>query len=288
MVAAPDISPCNEAEGRELLRLLDEEFVFSRGRTLSLRDRFPAAFSDPRTTLIAGRAAGRISSGLMIRPFEWNGPAGTQRAAMIGLVYTRPELRGTGHGSALLAAAAGWLRTRDCEFAVLWTSREAFYSRHGWRSADRGLMCRYDTPEFATVASDEVEDSALWELHRAYAQTGVQTAALRFRTLLPHASGRDVFLHGRTYAVIGRDRSTGYVYELGGDPDGIPAIWKRIAGAYATVFVNVERDSDAHRRLRELPGFAWQEQRLAMWLPIKLEGNAERFDRLYIPFLDRV
>ncbi|NUP97924.1 MAG: pseudouridine-5'-phosphate glycosidase [Planctomycetaceae bacterium] len=53
-----------------------------------------------------------------MRPFEWISRERRWRAAMIGLVWTRPEVRSRGLGSALLREAARLMRSSEVDAAI--------------------------------------------------------------------------------------------------------------------------------------------------------------------------
>jgi GNAT superfamily N-acetyltransferase len=62
-----------------------------------------------------------------------------ERHAYITNVYVRPESRGTGIGSALVAEAVGWCRESQLDSAFLWATPESrsLYGRHGFDVPER-------------------------------------------------------------------------------------------------------------------------------------------------------
>jgi hypothetical protein len=79
-----------------------------------------------------------------------------------------------------------------------------------------------------------------------------------------------------------------YVYELGGEPSGRAALWQDICAAAATVYINERRGSPSAQWFSHIPGIAWRDQALAMWLPLAQPACARHFGDWYIPYLDRI
>ncbi|MBI2315609.1 MAG: GNAT family N-acetyltransferase [Betaproteobacteria bacterium] len=289
MVAA-EITAFPASGCEEALALLDQEFIFSRGRTISLSIRFAGAVSQPDARFLAARCDGRIESLLLLRPFRWITPALVYRAVMIGLVWTRPEVRGRGHAGALLAHAAQMLRAGSFDFAVLWTTRPEFYARAGWIAADCGVLGHRRGRAGATATHDDAR--ALWpaihSLREAEGGERVARTPASYATLLAPATEHDAAIEGGAYALVGRAGATGYVYEIGGQIGGLPALWRSLCGRYGELFLNVRRSSPAHERLAAQPATAWQDQHLAMWLPLSARARAVHFHDWYIPFVDHI
>jgi GNAT superfamily N-acetyltransferase len=279
---APD---CDQA-----LALLDQEFISSRGRTLSLSIRFESVLSQPDARFLATRNQGKLESILLLRPFEWITPSRSYRAAMIGLVWTHPEARGRGHGSALLVEAAQSMRRDEIDFAVLWTTRAGFYARAGWIPADCGVLGHWRGGESATGAPPEARTlwPAIHSVREACGAERVRRTLADYTMLPPPAIEHDAALEDGAYALIGRLGVTGYLYEIGGRSDGLPALWRGLRQRYRELFINVRRDAEQHQWLSAQPGITWKDQNLAMWLALSGDADARRFRGWYIPFLDRI
>lgn len=278
-------SDCGQA-----LALLDEEFIFSRGRTIPLSVRFASALSEPASRFLVAQQHHRVESLLFLRPFQWITPGLSYRAAMIGLVWTRPEARGRGYGGALLAEAAKTMAREGIDFAVLWATRPEFYLRAGWIPADCGVLGRSrGTGSGAAAVGDA---STLWPaIHSLRESTGGERVVRQlssYTALLPPATRHEALLEHDAYALIGRNASTAYVQEIGGAPSGLPFLWHVLQSRYGEVFINLRRGSPAHLWLGRQPSIAWQNQSLAMWLPLSARADPAQFGTWYIPFLDRV
>jgi GNAT superfamily N-acetyltransferase len=284
------VRACHPSECAEALALLDEEFIFSRGRTLSFGVRFAAALGQPDARMLLMRTDGRIDAALLVRPFGWITPERDWRAAMVGLVWTRPECRGRGQGSELLREAESLMRASGIEFAVLWTTRPGFYARCGWIAADCGALGHWtggDAPAPSPAAAGELWP-AIHTLRESLGGERVARDLNAYAALLPPATEHDAnFEHG-AYALIGRAGATGYVYEIGGRAEGLPAIWSALRRRYRELYLNLRGSSAAQAWLSTQPGIDWQEQKLAMWLPLSAQADAAQFGRWYLPFLDRI
>jgi len=288
------VSVCGAAERDQAIALMHEEFIASRGRSLSLLERFPAAFAQPDATLLAAREGERMVAALLMRPFAWRTPQGVLRGVMIGMVCTHREHRGKGLGSALMAEAARLLQGR-ADFGVLWTTQPDFYRRLGWVPADCGVLGRMQGEGAAPVMIAGEVDALLPQIHAAReAQDGkrversLEHSLACYRTLLPPAVAREALMIGGSYALIGRMDDNAYVYELGGDSRGIAALGDALKARYAAITLNLMRGSLAHQSLASRPDIVWSGQSLAMWLPVSGAVDMARVASWYIPFLDRI
>ena len=136
-----DIRQCEPDELPTIIDRLDQEFVFSKQRCLSLSTRFPHTLSVENLERIRVAASGgSIYGAYVIRIFDWIAEQCTWRGAMVGMVWVNPQHRGKGIGYSLLSSATQFLHETDVDFGVLWTGTKAFYERAGWFSSDRGLL----------------------------------------------------------------------------------------------------------------------------------------------------
>lgn len=296
MVAPVLIRRCLPAELPALIALLDEEFIFSKGRRLSLARRFPALLRPGNCPdiLLACRGAA-IAACVVVKRFDWIAPESRWRGAMIGMVYTHPAERGRGLASQLLRAAEQALRADGTAFAVLWTARPSFYQRLGWTASDCGVFGTWSGAGGATTGSTTTSC--------APAPAGM-VDALRLRSAEPHALREpECYLtlpppaerlqllaspDGEAYAIYGIRADDAYVYEFGGAPAAYPALWRDIATAHATVYINERRGSAAHQWLLRQSGIHWRDQALAMWLALAEPACARHFSDWYLPYLDRI
>ncbi len=288
------VSVCGAAERDQAIALMNEEFIASRGRLMSLPERFPAVFAQSDATLLAAREGDRVLGALLMRPFAWHAAQGVLRGVMIGMVCTHREHRGKGLGSALMAEAARLLQGR-ADFGVLWTTQPDFYRRLGWAPADCGVLGRMRGEGAAPAMVAGEVDALLPQIHAAReARNGermerhMEHLLACYRTLLPPAVAREALMVAGSYALIGRLDDSAYVYELGGDSQGMARLVEILKARYAGITLNLMRGSLAHQLLALRPDIAWSGQSLAMWLPVSGAVDMARVARWYIPFLDRI
>ncbi len=186
--------------------------------------------------------------------------------------------------------AAQAMRSDNIDFAVLWTTRAEFYRRAGWIPADCGVLGHCRGEQYATEAPGEAR--ALWPaIHSSRESHGgerVKRTLANYAMLPPPATEHDAALEDGAYALIGRLGTTAYLYEIGGQPRGLPVLWHGLRQRYRELFINVRRGTAHQQWLSAQPGITWQDQNLAMWLALSGNADAKHFSDWYIPFLDRI
>lgn len=271
------IRPCSPADLERLIPLLDAEFVFGKGRSISLRQRFPAVFCHDNLHHILLCADGEeIVAALAMRPFDWRDGSEIFRGAMIGMVYTQPARRGEGWASRLLTAAATQLRAEGVDFGVLWTGQPAFYARLGWEAADCSLLGEVELEPFSPQSADNVTTLP------AQADAPLPLPAERVDWL------RCVDNDQAAYALLGSHGTTGFLYELAGHPDSYAALWRAACRGRQRIFVNDRAGSPSWRWLTDHTRISWKNKNLAMWLPLSGRVAMPRLGQWHIPYSDRI
>lgn len=295
-----DIRSCRPDELERLVALLDEEFIFGKGRTISVRLRFPTVYCGDNLPNILLCADGEeIVSALAMRPFGWRADGEIFRGAMIGAVYTRPDRRGKGLASQLLKMAATQLHENKMDFGVLWTGQPSFYARHGWVAADCSVLGKINldpmTPEpLGDVALLPVETSAtrLEYIRQNWLSASTLRHAGDYRQLPLPAEHVNVLWceeQGKiAYALHGSCGETGFLYELVGDTTCFPALWRGVCRNRQQVFINDRADSPSCRWLTDHAAASWENKNLAMWLPLSERAGMPRLQQWHIPYFDRI
>lgn len=291
MVASVLIRPCTPAELPALVALLDAEFIFSKGRRISLARRLPTALhADNCANILLACRGDEIAACVVVKRFEWITPGRNWSGAMIGLVCTRAAARGQGLATQLLRAAQDMLRADGTAFAVLFSAQPAFYRRLGWIGADCGVFGTYaaaggDAGHCAPTDARSIETMRAREqgAHMARDGASYRTLPLPAERLEMRAS-----IGSPAYAIYGVQADRAYVYEFGGEPSGRAALWQDICAAATTVHINERRGSPSAQWFAHIPGIAWREQSLAMWLPLAKPACARHFGDWYIPYIDRI
>lgn len=272
------------------IELFDSEFIFSRGRSISLAQRFSDVFSSGDCFITAGKVADQLVSALVVRSFTWAGGNRKWRGAMIGLVCTRREYRGKGYAAELLAAAEQRCRVLGHDFAALWAGNHGIYKRLGWVAADRGMLgtrrtCSHSaTPDLSDPPAATIR--RIHALHETRGSQQVERQLANYKHLLPPAERRLFFLEGNSYALCGEHKRAGYVYDLAGSDVDMPRLWDKLSENFNDIYINVERDSAAHCWLQKHTLLEWKEQSLTMWKPLR--SDSVPFRQWHIPFMDRI
>ena len=291
MVAPLVIRSCASAELPALVGLLDEEFIFSKGRGVSLAKRLPTALhaGNCPNILLACRGE-EIAACIVIKRFDWIAPERSWRGAMVGMVYTRPVERGRGLASQLLYDVEQRLRADGTAFAVLWTAQPGFYRRLGWTSSDCGVFGTFTSAGGAAAGCTAADAGEVEVLRLRSPGARTLRSAASYRTLPLPAERLELRLSpGRTaYAIFGVQADRAYVYEFGGEPSAYAVLWQDICAVPRTVHINARRGTAAHQWLVSVLGIVWRDQALAMWLPLAEPACARHFSDWYVPYLDRI
>ena len=295
-----DIRSCRAEELERLIPLLDEEFVFGKGRSISLRLRFPTVFCRSNLhNILVCKAGEEVASALAIRQFDWREGGEIFRGAMIGGVYTHPARRGEGLASRLLEAAAIQLREGAVDFGVLWTGQPSFYARFGWVAADCSVLGEVEADESMSEPSGnviplqaEASASRLENIRQKWLNAMTLRRPEDYRQLPLPAESVDMRWREEqgkvAYTLFGSSGETGFLYELVGDSACFPALWLEVCRGHRRIFINDQIASQSCRWLTDHVGVGWKNKSLAMWLPISKRLDMQRLGQWHIPYFDRI
>ncbi len=290
-----------------LWALLDREFIVSRGRAMSLRQRYPATYdlANAHHFHLARTADGALAAGLATRRFSWRDGGSTFVGAMLGAVCTEAGFRRQGIGSALLRWSLAQLQSEGVEFAVLWSARQDFYRHLGWLAVDGGVVGRatgraMEHVAVALAAALAVEripapacDTEIIEAIRSqYLDVRVLRQAHDYAQQPIPVDDVELLLwrHARSaaYALVGSTAAQTIVYEMVGAETGFPALWQVAQARPASILVNDCRGSASFAWLSRHADIAWEDKQLAMWQPLAAGLGAADFARWPIPYFDRI
>ncbi|WP_374350800.1 GNAT family N-acetyltransferase [Chitinimonas sp.] len=278
---------------------LDQQFVFGKGRKLSLLQRYPAMFAaDGYGGMYVLASADSLLSSLCCKTVLWHERGRVWRGAMIGAVYTPPALRQQQYASTLLQAFSAQLTDDGYDFAVLWASQSGFYARQGWAPRDSSVVAELparQAPAEPTVTVRAMDASLAGEMEAirtAYLPSRIMRNPIDYLTLpLPAA---DLHIHrwlaggGDCYALLGWAGDQGYVYEMVGNPKGYAALWRSLLASGKHLLINDALETPSYLWLSDQAGVSWQAKSLAMWQSLSVAfGERGEFDA-HISFLDRV
>lgn len=282
-----------------VLTLLDEIFVHTKGRVLSMSRRFPDIYNPANAhNILLAIEESEILALLVIKQFDWSNETQAWQGAMIGGICTRPAYRGRGLASALVQHAVTALRTREADFAVLWTAIPEFYRRLGWVSTDISVLGEFTTNH--DVHAPVSEDSFLPEATDLSRVEQVRAAKSRFfikrsndyyqRVPSPAEAVKLIFTDApllNAYALVGERLADGFIYEMYGDDEDIAALWNKISCRYQHIVINESENSPTHRWLLEHGAVNWRNNPLTMWFALS-ETKKIDFSQWYIPYFDRI
>jgi GNAT superfamily N-acetyltransferase len=295
------VGVCRLDEFAGLIELLDNEFVFAKGRQLSLARRFPQVFCAANLdNIYVARSENLICASVAVKHFDWIAQGLVWRGAIVGTVYTMPQFRGRGIASLVMSHAQDILKKKGVDFAVLFTTIPKFYERLGWLNEDTGVFSEtFFLPPSkignpirpCSLTSERIQwiDSlrSIWEPER------VRRSEVDYRALPLPSNSVDVFIVDEVngfcgYALVGRVEETGYVYELVGHPSSFNRLWSSFANCYCRTFINDRWESPTTKWLSESQGIMWKQNHLAMWQRFSEKLENMVMGQWYIPYLDRI
>jgi predicted N-acetyltransferase YhbS len=298
-IETSDIKRCTQEDLDALIGLLDAEFVFSRGRKISLKSRLPNVFaSENLNNIHIIESGGNFYSSVCIRPFNWITTSEVYKGAMIGLVYTHPDVRGKGLATMLMKEIQLDLKNSGMDFGVLWTKIPEFYQQLGWAKKDHGIFGEAEVNvnfnDLKTISARPIQPQDIswmeilrrrWFPHRVgrdvHDYASLPLSAETLEIILQDSGNKDE----RFYVLSGRTGDSGYIYEVVGKPTSYPVIWHSICNSYRKVYINDSQGSLFENWLNRQVNITWNPQMQAMWY--SLHDNIP-FDDWYIPYFDRI
>lgn len=284
-----------------LVELLDEEFIFSRNRSISLASRFPVSLSEKNLdNIYMVKHEGTVAAAAVVRTFTWLSEGRPWKGAMVGFVCAKPALRGRGFATAVMEQIRDYLAGSGHDFSVLWTTQPWFYQRLGWTLLDNSL--------FGVVSStDCIEDAAgtCYRLPVRDAISIIETVRSRssaprvnrthedYGTIPVPATSVEVCVASTAsmvdaYALVGRNGRDAFLYELIGESRSYGILLKTISQGSATVYINDSRDSKSAQWLTRCGVAKLAAQEHAMWLRLSEDESSVDFHKWYVPFFDRI
>ncbi len=280
---------CHADELGTVLRHLNQEFIYSRGRNIEVQHRFPGVLDNPANILVR-RVQGEIVSALALKRFTLETSKEIYSAAMIGLVWTMPSMRGKGHAAAALNFARLQLIEERRDFAALWTTQPRVYSGRGWVGADCG---RYGvlSGHLGNCSDDPINRAnieRIQEIRKTFSPMRIHRDIAVGIPLPFPANQLRLLIESDAYAIIGLGQDNAYVFDILGTSLSLPTLWPRISALGRKIHINIPAGSPADDWMTRVLHTDLPLKPLAMWLP--LSGHASHLDysSIYIPILDRL
>jgi predicted N-acetyltransferase YhbS len=289
---------CRPEELPTVVQRLDDEFVFSKNRTISLEERFPNVLSANNLQQIrVALSDGILCGALGIKLFDWVLPAQIGRGAMIGTVWVEPRFRRMGVGSILLRSSVEYLGRLGVDICVLWTGSPAFYERAGWVMNDRGVFGQAEIRSLSGPINSthrrlhSIDPSWLESLRATYFPARIARKVVDYRAIpIPaievlcfSAKGLDGI---EGFALVGERDRTGYLYEMVAPPSLWDAIWTGVAQRYNRLFVNGNSDEAFSQWLAGKRLVTWEPQNKAMWYRFSIRADALASRAFHISYFD--
>jgi len=282
---------------RDTVALIDEVFLRQRGRTGSMRARFPHVLGEgAASTLWVAREGATVVSCLVVHEIDWLVADRWTRVGLVGFVCTADAHRGRGLSSELLRRAAA-APSQGREHLLLWTTIPGFYSALGWTARDASQlgMCVSEPPH--GVAARARVDSAggcsaaeLEPIRERWAPCRVRRDDAAYAVVPPSAS--DVLVlrpeaakstEQDGFALVGVSEGTAYLYDLVTSPEAFTSIWPALRALRPRLLINSHPSEPSFRLLKKQAGVQWSPQNQAMWF-----GAPPPLAERYIPYLDRI
>jgi len=280
---------CRTDELGTVLSQFNQEFIYSKGRTIEVQHRFPGILNKPENILVR-RVGGVIVSALALKRVTWETPTEQYRATMIGLVWTIPSMRARGHAAANLDFLRSQLSREQCDFAVLWTTQPAVYSGSGWVATDCG---RYGVLSgqpgiYSETAINRASIEKIQGIRKVFAPMRVSRDSAAAFPLPPPANELKLLLEPNAYAILGLAKDETYVLDIIGDPQALQVLWQQISRTGMRIHLNAPDRSPINDWVNKILQMDLPFKPLAMWQPLSKRAMNLNYESIYIPMLDRL
>lgn len=276
---------------------LNEEFVYGRGRKKDLFERYPVLrdTQDPAISYFIEDSKGIISHVCSL-PLLVTVAGEPLHSNLVGMVYTREDMRGQGRARQVLDRITKDWREDKIDLGILFTAQPKVYLSSGWKSHPVdcfGKVLEIQGPDAGKVVSVLEANEFLEEMNLiSSGSVRIHRRNLVHQTIPVPADSVRVALvteGERTACYFGIAGNSVYIYEFSGALSGVESILRRLQKDYVDVFINVESVSNLRELIDSLAKVEWQENGLTMVNPIS-ERAAEiiKSSRIYVPYLDRL
>lgn len=279
----------------------DEEFIFSRGRKLSLSRRFGDvwALANARNISVA-TSAGEPVGTAAARHFTYRNGAETWHCAAIGMVWTRASHRKQGIGAKVMTHLVSQLTASGCDALFLWTSIPKFYEAFGFITEDGSVFgaqtpAELSLPPTAKASSAQLLPfdasliSQIEDVRSRHAGTRVDRTLETWASIPVPAETLWVALAADAYALWGRQGDTAFLYEMVGETGEFNGLIRALRGARPALEKIYFNDcaGNASATHLEKAGVSLQPQSLTMWKPLTPHAR-DLAPIVHIPYFDRI
>jgi predicted N-acetyltransferase YhbS len=294
------VRPGEPAEFPFIVESIDREFIFSKGRSLSLSRRFPNVISDHNIEhILVAESNHSICGTVAIRLFDFATEQRVWRGAMIGVVWVDSQHRGKGIGRELMIAAERFLHVKSLDFGVLWTGIPTFYERSGWFLNDISLFgeasgCSLTLNKCSVIcrslALENVE--RLERVRSSLESQRVVRKPLDYQVVPLPAVEVNCFWASEKetegYALAGEADGDGFLYEMVAPSESWDRLWCDLVRRFKRIFINEQTGTPFARWLADRKYSDLQPQNKTMWLRVSQSAAKAPLDTWYIPYFDRI
>lgn len=297
----------NEQEIKNILVQLNQEFIFSRGRTLPMEKRFPGLYSySNRDALFGLFDSGECLSFVATKPLYIKKNSKIVKTFAIGSVFTPPPFRHHGYSTQLLNFVCKHYSMQQFKAGYLWTSLRGYYEQFGWTRNDKYevIIIRNNKAINENPPNKQEIETRFPNIHIMSQDDATQLAkqsqgeiirsldgSSYFTTLPPSDQSITYITPNQSYLCGGTKNKTGYVFELNSpDTHEIEGFLKYffIHENLEEIWLNCEIDS----HLEKIVTSAFTDieiRRFELQMCLTLDKEEKDFyEQLPIPFLDRI
>lgn len=282
-------TPCPIESFNGLVARLDDEFVVSKGKTTSLKTRFPKVFSDNKNFVVAVSKS-EILSNLAIQRFELLLQNELLTGAMVGLVWTDSHHREQGLARSLIKYALQVLKSEGIDFAILWTARPELYRGSGWILADQGSYATAQGHGIsgANPTPHAPEWTVIQNIRDRRADPHVHIPGTYQPNLPPFADSHLLIQCEDAYAILGMAGDNAYLLDIVATIEAIRSLWKKVLGSARRIHINLPCQSPLVQWLASNHGVQFTLKPLTMWHPLSARSEPLDLSKVYIPFSERI
>lgn len=300
---------------QKIVRALDQEFIFGKGRKLSLKKRYPGLFErkNYKNLFFIGQGE-EIYSFVAVKTLNVKDAASGNvlRLFLIGCVYTPSYHRGNGYSSLLLKQVTNRYLESGFDAGLLWTTQHGFYERLGWKVCENGVFVAMKSLKKLVTATNRENQALTVKKFRTEGQNVVErlrrsntTSYLidrRKTSVNAHYVVPSPAVKTNTFAVAQGNKPNGYcvagfqgksayIYELAGkDENGNLKLISHLAGikGIQNIYLNLPSWQKMPAVCVQLSTeYSITPQRLQMVF-VKKQRLLKTIQKVYIPLIDRV
>lgn len=157
------ISNANASNIEQILDLVNQEFILSRGKTLHIKNRYPYLFDEPnfKNIFILQEDSSDLLAVMVVKTVDLVLSGSTVKLFFVGSQVTPLQHRGLGYGKFLFEYVSELYLSNGFDCGVGWTRLQDHYLKSGWVSYENGFYLEAELfkPEFNHQVGIEIYES---------------------------------------------------------------------------------------------------------------------------------